>query len=180
MASDPVLVREERSSGAALLPALAAGLVAAVVGGVAWGLIVKWTDYEVGVVAWGIGFLVGLAVVTVARTRGLVLQVVAVLCALLGILIGKYLSFVWSLQELAKEDGVALPVLSMDTIDLFRDNLGFVFDWIDLLWVGLAVVSAWRALQPERRSPHNQPTRPYRTSPPSPPRITPWLTARGE
>ena len=153
MASDPILVREERPAAARALPALAAGLVAAVVGGVAWGLIVKWTDYEVGFVAWGIGFLVGLAVVTVARTRGLVFQVVAVLCALLGILIGKYLSFVWALQELAEEDGVDLPVLSMDTIDLFRDNLGFVFDWIDLLWVGLAVLSAWRALQPQGPEP---------------------------
>ena len=102
MASDPVLVREERSPASALLPAVAAGLVAAVVGGVVWGLIVKWTDYEVGFAAWGIGFLVGLAVVTAARTRGLVLQVVAVLCALLGILIGKYLSFVWVLQKRRK------------------------------------------------------------------------------
>jgi len=153
MASDPILVREERPAAAALLPALLAGLVAAVVGGIVWGLIVKWTEYEVGFVAWGIGFLVGLAVVTAARTRGLVLQVVAVLFALLGILIGKYLSFVWSLQELAAEDGVELPVLSFDTIDLFRDNLGIVFDWIDLLWVGLAVLSAWRALQPEGPEP---------------------------
>jgi hypothetical protein len=149
MASDPILVREERPAAATLLPALGAGLVAAIVGGVVWGLIVKWTEYEVGFVAWGIGFLVGLAVVTAARTRGLVLQVVAVVCALLGILIGKYLSFVWSLQELAAEDGVELPVFSMDTFDLFRDNLDTVFGWIDLLWVGFAVVSAWRALQPE-------------------------------
>ena len=156
MASDPVLVREERSPAAALLPALGAGLVAAVVGGVGWGLIVKWTDYEVGFAAWGIGFLVGLAVVTAARTRGVVLQVVAVLCALLGILIGKYLSFVWVLQNAAEDDfgeAVDIPVFSMDTFDLFRDNLDTIFGWIDLLWVGLAVLSAWRALQPEGPAP---------------------------
>ena len=156
MASDPVLVREERPAAAALLPALAAGLVAAVVGGVVWGLIVKWTDYEVGFVAWGIGFLVGFAVVTAARTRGLALQVVAVLCALLGILVGKYLSFVWVLQNAAEDEfgeAVDIPVFSMDTFDLFRDNLDTIFGWIDLLWVGLAVLSAWRALQPERPAP---------------------------
>ncbi len=153
MASDPIMVREERSPAAALLPALAAGLVAAVVGGVVWGLIVKWTDYEVGFVAWGIGFLVGLAVVTAARTRGLVLQVVAVLCALLGILIGKYLSFVWTLQEVVDEGPVQIPLFSMDTVDFFLENLDVVFGWIDLLWVGLAVLSAWRALQPEGPEP---------------------------
>jgi hypothetical protein len=156
MATDPVLVREERPAAAALVPALLAGIVAAVVGGVVWGLIVKWTDYEVGFVAWGIGFLVGLAVVTAARTRGLVFQVVAVLCALLGILIGKYLSFVWVLQNVADErlsENVDIPVFSMDTVDLFRNNLDTIFGWIDLLWVGLAVVTAWRALEPEKPEP---------------------------
>ena len=36
-----------------LFPAVVAGLVAAIVGGVVWGLIVKISDYEVGIVAWG-------------------------------------------------------------------------------------------------------------------------------
>jgi xanthosine utilization system XapX-like protein len=147
------IVEEERPAAALLLPALLAGLVAAIVGGVAWGLIVKWTDYEVGFVAWGIGLLVGIAVATATRgVRGPLFQVVAVLCALLGILLGKYLSFAWVLQEVAEEETqgvVEIAVLSMDTIDLFFDELGTVFDWIDILWVGLAVYTAWRALQPE-------------------------------
>jgi hypothetical protein len=153
MASDPRLVREERPAAALLLPAILAGIVAAIVGGVVWGLIVKWTDYEVGFVAWGIGFLVGIAVLGATRgARGPVFQVLAVICALLGILLGKYLSFVWVLQDVANEEtggAVDIPVFSMDTVDLFRDELGTVFDWIDLLWVGLAVYTAWRALQPE-------------------------------
>jgi len=35
--------------------AIPAALLAALAGGVAWGLIVKWTGYEVGIVAWGSG-----------------------------------------------------------------------------------------------------------------------------
>ena len=35
----------------------AARRLVAVAGGIAWGLVSKWTDYEVGIVAWGIGFL---------------------------------------------------------------------------------------------------------------------------
>jgi hypothetical protein len=147
------IVEEERPAAARLLPAIGAGLVAAIVGGVVWGLIVKWTDYEVGFVAWGIGFLVGLAVVTATRgARGPVFQVVAVVCALLGILLGKYLSFAWVLQEVAESQTqglVEISVLSTDTVDLFREELDTVFDWIDILWVGLAVFTAWRALQPE-------------------------------
>jgi hypothetical protein len=36
--------------------ALAAALVAALAGAVVWALVVRLTDYEVGVLAWGIGF----------------------------------------------------------------------------------------------------------------------------
>jgi hypothetical protein len=155
------IVHEERPAAALLLPAVLAGLVAAIVGGVVWGLIVKWTDYEVGFVAWGIGFLVGIAVLAATRgARGPVFQVVAVACALVGILVGKYLSFAWVLQEVAeRETGgrIEIPVLSMDTVDLFLDELGTVFDWIDILWVGFAVYTAWRALRPEQPEPAAEP-----------------------
>ena len=42
--------------------ALLAGVVAAVLGGIGWGLIVKWTDYEAGILALGVGLLAAFAV----------------------------------------------------------------------------------------------------------------------
>ena len=165
-------VEEDRPAAARLLPAIGAGLVAAIAGGLVWGLIVKWTDYEVGFVAWGIGFLVGLAIVTATRgARGPVFQVVAVVCALLGVLLGKYLSFAWVLQEVAEAESqglVEISVLSRDTFDLFTEELDTVFDWIDILWVGLAVFTAWRALQPQPEpEPATAPSEPERE--PEPP-----------
>ncbi|MEK6275976.1 MAG: hypothetical protein AABM30_11665 [Actinomycetota bacterium] len=134
------------------MPAILAGLAAAIAGGIAWGLIVKSTDYEIGFAAWGLGFLTGAAVLTATRgARGLPLQAIAIVCALLGILLGKYLAFVWVLQDSAEDLNVS--VFSSKTFDLFRDNLDIVFDWIDLLWVGFAVYTAWRALQPEGPKP---------------------------
>lgn len=59
----------ERYSPSALVPAIAGGILAALVGGLVWGLIVIVTDYEVGFVAWGIGFLAGIAVVRFAGGR---------------------------------------------------------------------------------------------------------------
>ncbi len=128
--------------------ALGAGLVAAVVGGVVWGFVVKLSDYEVGIVAWGIGLLVGLAVAGVSRARGPALQAVAVLCALVGILLGKYLSYAFVLQEEAEAAGVDVGLFSSDMWSFFRQDLDVVFGWFDLLWIGLAVYTAWRALQP--------------------------------
>jgi hypothetical protein len=146
------LVREDRSAGPLYGLAILAGLAAAIAGGVIWGLIVKSTDYEVGFVAWGIGFIAAMAILFATRgQRGLPLQVIAIVCALLGIAIGKYLSFAWVISDVAQEQtggAVDFPVFSRDTIDLFFDELGTVFDWIDLLWAGLAVFTAWKTLAP--------------------------------
>lgn len=154
MLRDRPLATEDRSAAGTYVPAALAGLAAAVVGGVAWGLIVKWTDYEIGFAAWGIGLLTGIAVLAATRgSRGLPFQAIAVVSALLGIVIGKYLWFVWVLQD----EGLGIPIFSFDTVDLFRNNLDVVFDWIDLLWVGLAVYTAYRTLQPQEPEPVSAP-----------------------
>jgi hypothetical protein len=164
MLGDRPLASEDRSAAGTYVPAILAGLVAAVAGGIAWGLIVKWTDYEIGFAAWGIGFLTGIAVLAATRgARGLPFQTIAIVCALLGIVIGKYLAFVWVLQDAGgqyrSESGelFTVSVFSSDTVDLFRNNLDVAFDWIDLLWVGFAVYTAWRTLQPQEPEPVEAP-----------------------
>ena len=150
----PSPVSEPSSS---LLPAIAAGLGAALVGGVVWGLIVKISNYEIGIVAWGIGFVAGTAVVLATRgAKGPRLQAIAVVSALLGILLGKYLSFAFAVQEEAKSFGESIGLISGDMFSIFRDNLDDVFSLFDLLWIGLAVFTAWRIPghdEPEPASP---------------------------
>ena len=142
-----------------LLPAIAVGLGAAIVGGVVWGLIVKISDYEVGIVAWGIGFLAGTAVVFAARgAKGQSLQVVAVISALVGVLLGKYLSFAFSVQEEAETLGFSIGLVSSEMFRIFRENLDDVFGLFDLLWIGLAVFTAWRVPQIEPPEPTPAPT----------------------
>lgn len=150
------MTRDERGISP-LFPAVGAGLVAAIACGVIWGLIVKWSEYEVGFVAWGIGFVVGMAVLFATRgARGIPYQAVAIVFALLGILLGKYLAFVWVLQEVAEEETgglIDVPLFSGDTVDLFWSSRSEVFSWIDLLWAALAVITAWRVLGPEEPEP---------------------------
>ena len=128
--------------------AVPAALAAAVAGGIAWGLIVKWTDYEVGIVAWGIGFLTGTAVVFATRGgRGPALQAIAIVAALVGILLGKYLSYAFSVQEQLEQVGVSLGLFSSEIRTSFREDLDQVFGLFDLLWVAFAVYTAWRVPQ---------------------------------
>ena len=144
----PSPAREESgSSGLAML----AGLVVAVAGGIAWGLISKYTDYEVGIVAWGIGFATGYVVAQASGgRRSADLQAIAIVNALLGILIGKYLAFGFAVQEAEAGFGTQTGLLSGEMLKLFRENLGDVFGLYDILWTGLAVASAWYALRPEQ------------------------------
>jgi len=151
--------------------ALLAGVVAAVLGGIGWGLVVKWTDYEAGILALGVGLLAAFAVyVSTGGRRGPELQVVGVGTALLGILIGKYLSFAFVAQDVFP--GVA--VLSGEMLRLFRDGLHDIFGLFDLIWIGLATAAAWIGLQaseekpapaqPGEPEPLTGPTEPHRHS----------------
>lgn len=145
----------ERYSSEALAPAILGGVLAALAGGFVWGLIVILTDYEVGFVAWGVGFLAGLAVVRFAGGRkGAPLQAVAVVSSVLGIVLGKYISFAYFFKTAVEERfGVDISYFDSVIFTAFRENLGDVFGGFDLLWAGLAVVTAWRLTRPSGLQP---------------------------
>jgi hypothetical protein len=141
----PAATTPERAPLGALAPAALAGLVAALVAGVVWGLIVKATNYEIGIAAWGVGLLAGWGVHLAAGRRiRPELAVVAVISALLGIFLGKYLSFVFVARDEGKKIGIDVPLFSSNTWQLFWDSKSDVFSFFDVIWIGLAVVTAAR------------------------------------
>ena len=83
--------------------ALAAGLVAALLGGVIWAAIGIYGNLEVGWVAWGIGVLVGGAMMQATPARGRTLAVVAASLALVGLVSGKAMTFAGSAGAMAEE-----------------------------------------------------------------------------
>jgi len=143
------IAEEEEFSGEVIVPAAAGGLVASIAGGVVWGEIVINTGYEIGFVAWGIGWLSGMAVVKLAQgKKGMPLQVLAVVSSVLGILVGKYLTFFHVFKEMLEGQGNAeaaasLSVFSMGFIRFFFENLGNMAGGYDILWIVLAVWTAW-------------------------------------
>jgi hypothetical protein len=153
----------EEYSSAALLPGLAGGIVAAIVGGVVWGLIVILTEYEVGFVAWGIGFLAGFLVVRFAGGRkGVPLQAIAIVSSLVGIVLGKYISYVYFLKEavreqISEEAADSIGYFDTDVMSAFREDFSNVFGGFDLLWAGLAIFTAWRMTRPSGIRPRRSP-----------------------
>jgi hypothetical protein len=142
-------VSEEEYSGEVLFPALLGGLIAAVMGGAIWGGIAIWTGYEIGYVAWGVGLLCGMGVVMMSQgQRGMALQVIAVVASVLGIVIGKYMSFFDSVKGIVAEERGAeavatLSMFSMEMVQFFGENITAMASGFDLLWIGLAVYTAW-------------------------------------
>ena len=187
------------------------GLVAAVLGGAVWALIVLVTGYEVGYVAWGVGLLVGYAMARSTGTRSKGLGTVAAGLAVVGLLVGKYLiievslgsglvsevqddpqlmmqAAVYELQETSSlpdpvqqelnaiaeddtlsdalwEEMVAAGQLHLESLDdaeraalaagyvtaitgglTAGDRWSASFSGFDLLWIFLAVSTAWRMM----------------------------------
>jgi hypothetical protein len=69
--------------------ALAAGMGAAVAGGLIWAAIVRFGNLEIGWAAWGVGFLVGGAMGAITSNRGSTLALAAAGIAVAGLLVGK-------------------------------------------------------------------------------------------
>lgn len=144
------VAKEEQITFQSILGALIGGSVAAVIGGAIWGLIVIYTGYVIGYMAWAIGGLAGFGVALFAGgKRGIPLQVVAVLASVLGILVGKYFVFFHYMKEVvSKEYGAEaasnLSMLSEAVIQFFIENIELVMSGFDFLWIIFAVVTAWR------------------------------------
>lgn len=147
------VVEEEPITPGGALIALAGGLAAAILGGIIWGLIVISSEYELGIVAWGIGLLSGYGVLIMAKgKKGRVLPVTAVASSILGIIIGKYIAYQHFMSEAVaieygEEAAMGLSLFSMDTILFFAEDISYIVSAFDLLWVLLAVVTAWKIAQ---------------------------------
>jgi hypothetical protein len=91
---------------------LGAGIAGAVLGGglgaLIWYLIIRFTGYEIGIAAWGVGVLAGVGTRLLARNGSPALGVAAAVCALAAILGGQYFGAKDVVaRELAKNFGEA-------------------------------------------------------------------------
>jgi hypothetical protein len=156
----PQLLEAEQSTEGYLLPAMIGGGLAAVVGGLIWGMIAIGTGYEIGWIAWGVGLVAGWGVLIAARGRtGPPIQLVAVASAVLGIAIGKYFTFYEALKEYTRaefgpEAVAQMSLLAPGVVQAFRENIGAMLSGFDAIWIILAVGTAWGI--PRVRSPEEE------------------------
>jgi len=139
----------ERLTFNAFLPIVLGASLAAIIGGLVWGYLVILTGYELGFVAWALGGLSGGGIVLLSRGKsGTPWQVMSVLASMLGITIGKYIFFYDTVTKRFKaaygaDSANDVSIFSLDLIRVFIENPATTLGGLNILWVLLAVLTAW-------------------------------------
>jgi hypothetical protein len=136
----------EEKQGIKIGMPIVGGLLAAIVGGIVWAVIAAMTERELGLIAIVIGALTGYAVVLFSNKRiATVHKAIAVIFALIGILLGKYLTVVYFTSELFSDASMLDLVFDGEMVSAFVDTFTDYFsEPVDLLFIVLAIVSAWQ------------------------------------
>ncbi len=112
-----------------LLPAMLAGLGAALIGGIGWTMITAITGYEVGYAAWALGGLVGFGMAHTTERRDTVAAGSAAALALVGLLIARVLIGEFVLGNSSLDDVLADEQLMVQAVTLdLQFNGGFPKD----------------------------------------------------
>lgn len=133
-------VDEQMDTDSNLLMGLIGGGVAMLVGAMIWGAVTYFTNYQIGWMAIGLGYLVGLAVKYFGRGKSPIFGISSAALALIGCVLGNLLFYS---GLIAREEGASFMevffffLLSpFAAIELFT----LAFEFMDLLFYGLA---AW-------------------------------------
>jgi hypothetical protein len=108
---------------------LVGGLAGGLIGAAAWAVVVYFTDYELGVIAWGIGVLSGYGVRVVAGERkGIGPAIAAVVAALICVGVGKVGSIAMAVRPGAVTEEFAVVALA-DVVVREVEREGRVVEW---------------------------------------------------
>lgn len=128
-----------------------AGLTAAVTGAAVWAGVTVVTEYQIGWMAVGLGFLVGIAMRTMGKGIDQVFGVVGAAMALVGCVLGNVFTIAWYIS--AQTGASLISVLTQLDMELMIDLITETFQVMDILFYGLALYFgykyAFRQLTPD-------------------------------
>jgi hypothetical protein len=138
--TQPTILVEENEGN--LLYGIIAGIVAAVIGAIIWALVTVWTEYQIGWMAVGVGFLVGFSIRIFGKGTSIKFGIIGAVLALLGCLAGNLLATcIWASKEYNVSIFDILSVLNFSIIvEIFKET----FSPIDLLFYALAIFEGYK------------------------------------
>jgi hypothetical protein len=124
--------------------ALIAGFGAAVVGAALWAAITIITDYQIGWMAVGVGFLVGFAVRYLGKGVDKVFGFIGAGFALFGCLLGNFLAAAVIISQLEAVSVVDVLIFLVTTPVAAVELMSLTFSPIDLLFYGIAIYQGYK------------------------------------
>ena len=128
-----------------LLMGLIGGVIAMLASAVVWGAVTYFTQYQIGWMAIGVGFLVGVAIRFFGRGKTMIFGVSGAVLALIGCVLG---NLIFYSGFIAREEGMSflevfffLLVTPAATIEIFIA----AFEFMDLLFYGIAAYAGFSA-----------------------------------
>jgi hypothetical protein len=119
-----------------------AGLVAALAGAAVWAGITVLTNFQIGWMAVGVGFLVGFAVRAVGKGVDKSFGIAGAILALLGCLTGNLLAVC---GIVSRQEGIPFfTLLSRLNVQMIQELMTATFSPMDLLFYGIAVYESYR------------------------------------
>jgi len=121
-----------------LLMGLVGGVVAMLVGAIAWGAVTYFTQYQIGYLAVGVGFLIGIAVKFFGRGKTAIFGISSAILALIGTMLG---NLIFYSGIIAKEESMPFLTVFFYFLTAPADLIGLfaaAFDFMDVLFYGLA------------------------------------------
>jgi hypothetical protein len=124
--------------------AVAAGAGGAFIGAILWALITYFTEYQIGWMAIGVGFLVGLAVRTFGKGLNKIYGIIGAGFSLLGCLVGNYLAVIFLIAKFESVPFLDVFLTLVLSPALSLEIMVDTFQLLDLLFYGLAVYQGYR------------------------------------
>jgi hypothetical protein len=121
---------------------IVAGLVASLIGAGVWAGITVGTGYQIGWIAVGVGFLVGIAVRQFGKGITNIFGIVGAALALFGCLLGNLLSFCIVIAQ--QEEIAFMEVVGTLNVSVIVELFKVTFSAIDLLFYGIAIYEGYK------------------------------------
>jgi hypothetical protein len=135
-----------------LLMGLIGGVIAMLVSAIVWGAITYFTEYQIGWIAIGVGFLVGIAIRFFGRGKSVTFGISGAALALIGCVLGNLMFYS---GVIAQEEGSSfLEVFFFfllspaAAIELFT----LAFDFMDIFFYALAAYAGFSTAMDIKRS----------------------------
>ncbi|AZQ65392.1 hypothetical protein EI427_24585 [Flammeovirga pectinis] len=118
------------------------GLIAAVIGGIAWAAITVATDYQIGYMAVAVGLLVGYTTRLFGKGVDQIFGIVGAAMALLGCVLGNFMTIIWLV---ANEQGMTIvETLTLIDFTLIPEIMTSTFNPMDIIFYGIALYEGYK------------------------------------